>query len=95
MPRSLFVVLVYVVVGFAVVLSGAFLVHALIVMNKASSAAPEVVARFGSGLGEIGIAIGVVIAALGILLVCIRYASSLTMAKREKGGGNQQIPDGG
>ena len=87
MPRSLFVVLVYVVVGFAVVLSGAFLAHALIVMNKASGASPEVVARFGSGLGEIGIAIGVVIAALGILLVCIRYASGLTVAKREKAEG--------
>ena len=48
MPRSLFVVLVYVVVGFAVVLSGTFLVLALIVMNKASSASPLAIAHLSS-----------------------------------------------
>ena len=95
MRRFLFAILVYAAGGFAVVLSGAFLIHALIVMDKASSARRGAIAQFGSPIGKIGIAIGVMIAALGILLVCIRYASGLPMTKREEGGGNQQIPDGG
>ena len=95
MRGFLFAILVYAAGGFTVVLSGAFLIHALIVMDKVSSTTGEGIARFGSPLGEIGIAIGVMTAALGILLVCIRYASGLPMTKREEGGDNQQIPDGG
>ena len=82
MRGFLFAVLLSGVVGFAVVLAGAFLVHALMVMDKASSADAGTIARFGSPMGEIGIAIGLVIASLAVLLVCIRYASSLPMTKR-------------
>ena len=59
-------------VAFAVVLSGAFLAHALILMNKASMLDAGDTARFGTPIDDMGIAIGVMIAALGILLVCIR-----------------------
>ena len=81
MQRVLSAALVSAVVGFAVVLGGAFLLHALTVMEKASSADAMMIGRFGSPMGEIGIAIGVVIAGLGFLLVCIRYVSSLPKAK--------------
>ena len=61
MRRFLFAVLACVVLAYAAVLAGAFLVHAI-----------EAV-RHPRLTGEIGLAIGVVIAGLGILLAGVRY----------------------
>lgn len=76
MRQSLFTVLVFAVIGFAVVMAGAFLIYALDVMEKASSATALSITRRGTPIDDMGIAIGFVIAALGILLVCVRYACS-------------------
>lgn len=74
MRRLLYISVALSLVGLVVVLAGAFLIHALVVMEKASSAPTEAIARFGTPLGEIGTAIGWVFAGLGVLLVCARHA---------------------
>ena len=62
MRRFLFAALACVVLGYAAILAGVFLVHAI-----------EAVKKYPSLTGEIGLAIGVVIAGLGILLAGVRY----------------------
>ena len=61
MRRFLFAALACVVLGYAAILAGVFLVHAI-----------EAV-KYPKLTGEIGLAIGVVIAGLGILLAGVRY----------------------
>ena len=61
MRRLLFAALACVVLGYAAVLAGIFLVHAVEAIRH-----PQLT-------GEIGLAIGVVVAGLGILLVSVRY----------------------
>ena len=73
MRRFLFAVLACVVVGYAAVLAGTFLVYAIEAMQHASRANPAGIAKFGSPMGEIGLGIGAVIASLGVLLVGVRY----------------------
>ena len=61
MRRFLFAALACVVLGYSAILAGAFLVHAV-----------EAV-RHPRLTGEIGLAIGVVIIGLGVLLAGVRY----------------------
>ena len=73
MRRVLFAVLACIVVGYAAILAGAFLVYAVGAMDDASRISSAQVGRFGSPMGEIGMGIGAVIAAIGVLLVGVRY----------------------
>lgn len=73
MRRFLFAVLACIVVGYAAILAGTFLVYAIEAMQDASLANPAGIARYGSPMGEIGVGVGAVIASLGVLLVGIRY----------------------
>lgn len=83
MRRFIFYSLLIGTLVFAAVLAGAFLIHALEVMDKASRAHPNAIARFGTPLGDIDIAIGVIIASLGVLLLCYRYANRLPLTGKE------------
>ena len=64
-------------------LAGAFFIHALDVMRRASRLDAIVIARFGNPVADIGIATGIIIAGLGVLLVCYRYANRLPYNARE------------
>ena len=73
--RPLLAIFTVVIVGYAALLAGMFLVHAIIVMEKASSVSAAAITKFGSPMGEIGVACAAVIAALVGLLACVRYFS--------------------
>ena len=63
---------------FAVGLYGAFFVHAIDVMNQSLKLSQLAAARGAPNpLADLGIAIGVMVAALSLLLVCYRYANRL------------------
>ena len=78
MGRLLFSVFVHAAVGAAVVLTASYMVYALLAMQAASRASDTEIARFGSPMGEIGIGIGLVIASLGVLIVCIRHVGAVS-----------------
>lgn len=81
--RFVFYALLIGTLVFAAVLAGAFFVHALDVMQKASRLNAITIARFGNPVADIGIATGIIIAGLGVLLVCYRYANRLPFTARE------------
>ena len=69
---------------FAAGLMGTFFVNAIDVMNR-SSELSLMAARWGAPnpLADLGIAIGVMVAALSVLLLCYRYANRLPMTGKE------------
>ena len=83
MRRFVFYALLIGTLVFAAVLAGAFFIHALDVMEKASRLNAGTLARFGNPVADIGIATGVLIAGLGVLLVCYRYANRLPLSINE------------
>lgn len=68
MGRILLPILAIAVVGYSALLAGAFLVHALEVLDRI----PPVI-RGGTLLADLGLAIGAVIASLGVVLAAVRY----------------------
>ena len=86
MRRFVFYALLIGTLVFAAGLAGAFFIHALDVMEKASRLNAGTLARFGNPVADIGIATGVLLAGLGVLLVCYRYANRLPFTAKELAG---------
>ena len=84
MRRFVFYALLIGTLVFAAVLAGAFFIHALDVMSQSSRLSAVASARGAlNPLADLGIAIGVMIASLGVLLVCYRYANRLPLSINE------------
>lgn len=66
--RRLFALLAFASVGYAAILAGAFLIYAVQALGNIPPVIPS-----GSPLADIGIAIGAVIAGLGVLIASVRY----------------------
>lgn len=84
MRRFVFYSLLVGTLLFSAILAGAFFVHALDVMGDSSRLSALASARGAPNpLADLGIAIGVMIAGLGVLLVCYRYANRLPFTAKE------------
>ena len=84
MRRFLFTTLVVLVLGVSAVLVGAFFVNALEAMDAMGNIRRGRLAPSAArAIAYLGMAAAFLIVALGVLLVCIRYASRLPMNAKE------------